>query len=101
MNSSAPEDKIIEIFAELLVNQEERAIKGSGWSLCSTTHHKLEVKVNIFNSIAASRYIELPEFKKKHAVLSIRNYDKKCFVYSIIGKLHPVDSKENANSFSL
>jgi len=73
------------------VDQEERAIKASGWSLSSTPNHKLEVHVNSFNPIAASCHINLPKFiKKKRAILNIKNEDQKCFLYAVLAKLNPL-----------
>jgi len=90
-----------EILEELQVNQEDRAFKGSGWFLSSTPNHKLEVHVNSFNPIAASCHIKLPKFiKKKRAILNIKNKDSKCFLYAVLAKLNPVDSKKNANQVS-
>ena len=52
--------------------------KGSGWSLNSVIN--LELRINNFNPLSGSSYIDLPkEIKDKKAVINVKNEDQECF----------------------
>ena len=49
----------------------------------------------------ASRYLPLPkEFKAKQGCLNIENGDEKCFLWSILASLHPVQCRNNPDRVS-
>ncbi|GFS31616.1 uncharacterized protein NPIL_186611 [Nephila pilipes] len=62
------------IVDKLLAETADFQEKESGWSLHSILY--LEIRVNKFNPLHASSFIELPDIiKKKHAVINIQNDD--------------------------
>ena len=68
----------------------------SGWALQRLLH--LDLSINKINPLKASSYIPLPnEIEAKKAVLNIQNNDEKCFMWSVLAALHPVDRSDNAN----
>ena len=72
---------------------------GSGWRLNSIMDVKLSFAE--FNQIGGSSFLPLPpSIVATRSCLNIRNSDEKCFVYSVLAKLHPLDYKNNANRSS-
>ncbi|XP_035231312.1 uncharacterized protein LOC118203166 isoform X2 [Stegodyphus dumicola] len=68
--------------------------KGSGWVLNSVQY--LELKTAVYKPGAASSYIPLPKaLACKKAVLNIQNEDHKCFVWSVLAALHPVEDRQS------
>ncbi|GFY53002.1 uncharacterized protein TNIN_453571 [Trichonephila inaurata madagascariensis] len=56
----------------------------------------LEIRINKFNPLRASLFIDLPEIiKKKHAVINVHNHDNSCFKWAVLSALFPV--KDNAH----
>ena len=54
-----------------------------------------------YDPIRVSYYLPLPkEFKAKQECLSIQNNDKKCFIWSTLALLHPVQCRNHWNSVS-
>ena len=92
--------KVLEDAKNKLLSQAiEFERRGSGWSLYEINH--LEVGINRYIPFRGSSYIELPiSIKAKRAVINIKNNDQKCFLWSIISALHPVDRKDNPNRLS-
>ena len=82
--------------ADRLINElDEFVARGSGWTLVSVDY--LELRINKYNPLRGSSYIDLPrEIKVKKAVVNVKNRDDKCFVWSILSALHPVDSRDHA-----
>ena len=77
---------IKEILATLAIYQEN----GSGWyfeKVDSLEIHIVDYKPNK----GGGTYIPLPEFiQKKNAIINIKNKDDKCFLWSVLRHLHPV-----------
>nr|WP_253308882.1 DNA polymerase [Rickettsia endosymbiont of Ceutorhynchus assimilis] len=68
----------------------------TGWTLQQLLH--LDISINKVNPLKASSYLPLPkEIDAKKAVLNIQNQDQKCFMWSVLAHLHPVDRTQNAN----
>lgn len=91
-------NKILELKEKnILTEMEEFEAKGSGWSLKKII--SIELRINNHLPLRGSSFIELPKMiNAKKAVLNIYNpNDNKCFLWSILAKLYPVDPKDNPN----
>ena len=67
-------------------------INGSGWYFKNIDF--LEIHTNEFKPIKGSSYIPLPDWlMRKKAIVSIRNKDNKCFIWSVLRYLHPREKK--------
>ncbi len=52
----------------------------------------IEIGINKYRSLFGRSYVELPELiKNKHAIINIKNKDNKCFMWSVLAALHPVE----------
>ena len=57
---------------------------------------QLEIHTVEFNPLKGSSYIPLPDWiMRKKAIVSIRNKDSKCFLWSILRYLHPREKNES------
>ncbi|XP_054713577.1 uncharacterized protein LOC129223038 [Uloborus diversus] len=64
--------------------------RGSGWVLSKINN--LELRINKYNPLRGSSYIELPDkIKNKKAIINVKNEDNICFMWSILSAIHPVD----------
>ena len=62
---------------------------GSGWYFKEII--SLEIHIVEYKPMTGGTYIPLPEFiKKKNAIINIKNEDDKCFLWSVLRYLHPV-----------
>ncbi|XP_050431043.1 uncharacterized protein LOC126839679 [Adelges cooleyi] len=79
------EDQITDDFNKLLVEEEDMAGKGSGFSL-----EKIDgILVDVFqySPFGGSSYIPLPEaIENRKATVNVQNTDQQCFRYSILAK---------------
>lgn len=74
-----------ELFGKILKEKSELQLKGSGYSLDKILG--LELRINQYNPLDGSTFLELPEeIKNKKAVINVRNDDEFCFKYAIWGK---------------
>ena len=77
-------DAIRDILNKLSIYQ----LHGSGWYFKEVLY--LEIHTYEFNPVKGSSYIPLPDWiMRKKAIVSIRNKDNKCFIWSILRYLHP------------
>ena len=77
-------DAIRDILNKLSIYQ----LHGSGWYFKEVLY--LEIHTYQFNPIKGNSYIPLPDWiMRKKAIISIRNKDNKCFLWSILRYLHP------------
>ena len=77
-------DAIRDIIQKLNIYQ----LNGSGWYFKEVLY--LEIHTYQFNPAKGSSYIPLPDWiMRKKAIVSIRNKDNKCFIWSILRYLHP------------
>ena len=61
---------------------------GSGWYFKEIIH--LEIHTVNYSPMKGSSYIPLPDWiMRKKAIVSLRNKDNKCFIWSILRYLHP------------
>ena len=74
---------------------------GSGWTVRQVDN--LELHFVSYKPIAGSSYIKTPKFiAGKNAVNNIQNEDNKCFMWSILAALHPVNQNANrVNKYKL
>ncbi|KAG8229765.1 hypothetical protein J437_LFUL005846 [Ladona fulva] len=79
-------DEIIdESFSKLIKEKSEFQAKGSGWALSEVIG--LELRINKFQPLRGSTFIELPEkIKNTKSVINVRKNDAYCFKYSIWAK---------------
>ncbi|XP_046395764.1 uncharacterized protein LOC124163026 [Ischnura elegans] len=79
-------DEIIdEAFSKILKEKSEFQAKGSGWSLSEVIG--LELRINKYNPLRGSTYIELPaKIKNTKSVVNVKNNDRYCFKYAIWSK---------------
>ena len=79
----------MEIFGNLIIYQK----KGSGWYFKEII--RLEIHIVEYKPMRGGSYIPLPEFiTKKKSIINIQNKDNKCFLWSILRYLHPVQMNE-------
>ncbi|CAH3155093.1 unnamed protein product, partial [Porites evermanni] len=66
---------------------------GSGWYFKEVV--QLEIHTTEFNPMKGSSYIPLPDWiMRKKAIVSIRNKDEKCFLWSVLRYLHPREKND-------
>ena len=67
---------------------------GSGWYFKEII--KLEIHINEYQPMRGSSYIPLPDWiMRKKAIVSIQNKDDKCFIWSVLRYLYPVENHAN------
>ena len=82
--------KIIREIIENITNYQQN---GSGWYFKEVV--QLEIYTTKFNPIKGSSYISLPDWiMRKKAIVSIRNKDDKCFLWSVLRYLHPREKND-------
>ncbi|GFX69609.1 uncharacterized protein TNCV_1769781 [Trichonephila clavipes] len=81
----------IEVVDKLKREMEEFEARGSGWRLIELKY--LELRINKYNPLRGSSYIDLPKtIKAKKAAINVKNLDdNKCFMWAILSALHPAD----------
>lgn len=83
--TSVFEDQLMSSFREELENVVTR---GSGWTIDSI--ELLQLNIAKYEPLKGSSYLPLPEFiAKKKAIINVQNKDDKCFMWSVLAKLHP------------
>ena len=66
---------------------------GSGWYFKEIFH--LEIHTVNYHPMKGSSYIPLPDWiMRKKAIVSIRNKDSKCFLWSVLRYLHPREKND-------
>ena len=81
---------IIEIIEKISIYQQ----MGSGWYFKEID--QLEIHTTEFKPINGSSYIPLPDWiMRKKAIVSIRNKDDKCFIWSVLRYLHPREKNDS------
>ncbi|XP_073237767.1 uncharacterized protein [Porites lutea] len=80
---------ITEIIEKINIYQQN----GSGWYFKEVIH--LEIHTVNFRPMKGSSYIPLPDWiMRKKAIVSIRNKDSKCFLWSVLRYLHPREKND-------
>ena len=68
--------------------------EGSGWILDEILH--LDLNMAQYTPLKGSSYIPLPKkLRNKKAIINIKNIDNKCFMWSVLSALHPVELRKN------
>ncbi len=63
----------------------------SGWMVKEVIH--LEIHCVKYTPLKISSYIDLPStLRQSRCILNVRNSDSKCFAWSILSSIHPVDN---------
>ena len=76
------------LFREIISNENIYIKNGSGWYFKEVVN--LQIQTTEYKPITGSSYIPLPDWiMRKKAIISIRNIDNKCFLWSILRYLHP------------
>ena len=89
-------DFIFEELGERMYNYEG---EGSGWVFDKVISFQVNIHKHV--PLRASSYMEIPQsIKSTKTVLNIQNKDNKCFMWSILAALHPVDRSKNPNRVS-
>ncbi|GFY19285.1 uncharacterized protein TNCV_4126721 [Trichonephila clavipes] len=80
-----------EVVDKLKREMGEFEARGSGWRLIEIKY--LELRINKYNPLRVSPYIDLPKtIKAKKAVINVNRVDdNKCFMCAILCALHPAD----------
>ena len=82
--------KIIREIIEKIITFQQN---GSGWYFKEVV--QLEIHTPEFNPMKGSSYIPLPDWiMRKKAIVSIRNKDDKCFLWSVLRYLHPREKND-------
>ena len=95
INLESTDVKVIlsQMIKEILEKISNYQRKGSGWYFKEVI--SLEVHIVDYKPIKGTSYIPLPDFlKKKKSIINIQNKDNKCFLWSILRYLHPVQKNE-------
>ena len=78
---------------EIIENINTFQNNGSGWYFKEVV--QLEIHTTEFNPMKGSSYIPLPDWiMRKKAIVSIRNKDEKCFLWSVLRYLHPREKND-------
>jgi hypothetical protein len=85
------------LLSTLCTKIDEFQERDSGW--CFLRNLYLEVNINKYNPLRASRFIELPKIiKHRRACINIRNNDNFCFLWSIVAALFPAQKNQDRTS---
>ena len=93
LNSTDVKKLLNKIFREIIENVSTYTKNGSGWYFKEVI--RLEIHTIEYMPIKGSSYIPLPEWiMRKKAIVSLRNEDDKCFIWSILRYLHPREKND-------
>ena len=93
LNSTDVKKLLNKLFREIIENLNTYTKNGSGWYFKEVL--QLEIHMIEYKPIIGSSYIPLPEWiMRKKAIVSIRNKDDKCFIWSILRYLHPREKND-------
>lgn len=63
--------------------------QGSNWTVGEIV--ELTIHMARYRPLRGSSYVQLPiKIRSKHAVINVKNKDNKCFMWSVLAALHPV-----------
>ena len=91
INLESTDVKVIlsQMIKEILEKIAIFQMNGSGWYFKEVS--SLEIHIVDYKPIEGSSYIPLPDFiMKKKSIINIKNKDNKCFLWSILRYLHPI-----------
>ena len=91
--SSDVEKIISKNVKEIIDNIDSFQKVSTGWGFKQVV--KLEINTTDFKPMKGSSYIPLPDWiMRKKAIVSIRNKDDKCFLWSVLRYLHPREKND-------
>ena len=86
-------DILSQMIKEILEKISTFQRNGSGWYFKEVS--SLEIDIVDYKPIKGSSYIPLPDFiMKKKSIINIQNKDNKCFLWSILRYLLPIEMNE-------
>ena len=86
--STDVKDLLSKSYREIIESISTYQKNGSGWYFKEIV--QLEIHTTEFKPMKGSSYIPLPDWiMRKKAIVSIRNKDDKCFIWSVLRYLHP------------
>ena len=91
INLESTDVKVIlsQMIREILEKLGIFQMNGSGWSFKEVS--SLEIHIVNYKPIKGSSYIPLSDFiMKKKSIINMENKDNKCFLWSILRYLHPI-----------
>ena len=95
INLESTDVKVIlsQMIKEILEKISVFKMNGSGWYFEEVS--SLEIHIVDYKPIKGSSYIPLPDIiMKKKSIINIQNKDNKCFLWSILRYLHPIQMNE-------
>ena len=93
LNSTDVKELLNKLFREIIENVNTYTKNGSGWYFKEVV--QLEIHTTEYKPITGSSYIPLPDWiMRKKAIVSVRNSDNKCFLWSILRYLHPIEKND-------
>ena len=93
LESTYVKDILSKMIKEILEKISIFQRNGPGWYFKEVS--SLEIHIVDYKPIKGSSYIPLPDFiMKKKSIINIQNEDNKCFLWSILRYLHPVQMNE-------
>ena len=95
INLESTDVKVIlsQMIKEILEKISIFQMNGSGWYFKEV--FSLEIHINDYKPIKGSTYIPLPDFiMRKKAIINMENKDNKCFLWSVLRYLHPIEKHE-------
>ena len=94
---STDEKRLLSLAIKEMINKLENYTNmGSGWTLKEIFH--LEMHTVDYKPMKGGEYIPLPEWiMRKKAIVSLRNTDNKCFIWSVLRYLHSRQKKSIAD----
>ncbi|XP_073995690.1 uncharacterized protein [Rhodnius prolixus] len=79
------DEYLSEAFSRLKREMEQAVMSKSGWKLISVDG--LRVRIGKYPALIISSYIPLPKnIQAKKACINVKNYNDKCFIYTILAK---------------
>ena len=93
LSSTDVKELLNKLFREIIEKEDTYVKNGSGWYFKEVV--RLEIHTVEYTPITGSSYIPLPDWiVRKKAIVSIRNSDNKCFLWSILRYLHPREKND-------
>ena len=93
-NSTDVKDLLSKSYREIIESISTYQENGSGWYFKEIV--QLEIHTTEFKPMKGSSYIPLPDWiMRKKAIVSIRNKDDKCFLWSVLRYLHPREKNDS------
>ena len=91
VNNKSTDVKVIlsQMLKEIMETLANYQLNDSGWNFKEV--NSLEIHTVDYKRVKGSGYISLPDFiMRKKAIINMENKDEKCFLWSVLRYLHPV-----------